>query len=46
MAVETGETQGEAVSEIMQSAGLIPDVIKDYAGLDRVVIGENAPPDR
>ncbi len=46
MAVETGETQGEAVSEIMQIAGLIPDVIKDYAGLDRVVIGENTPPNR
>ena len=43
MAVETGETQGNAVSEIMRAAGLRPEVIKDYAGLDRVVIGERSP---
>lgn len=40
MAVETGETQGEAVSEIMRAAGLEPSVIRDYSGLDRVVAGE------
>lgn len=39
-AVEIGETQGEAVSDIMRSANLSPAVIKDYAGLDRVVVGE------
>jgi len=43
MAVETGETQGNAVSEIMRAAGLRPEVIKDCAGLDRVVIGERSP---
>ncbi len=37
MACETGETQGEAVSAIMRSAGLSPEIIKDLAGLDRVV---------
>ena len=40
MAVETGETQGEAVSEIMRENGLKPAIIKDYAGLDRVVLGK------
>lgn len=40
MAVETGETQGEAVSAAMRAAGLKPEVIKDFAGLDRVVVGE------
>ena len=40
IAVEIGETQGEAVSEIMRSAGLEPRIIKDYSGLDRVVAGE------
>ncbi len=40
MAVETGETQGAAVSEIMRLSGLFPKVIKDHSGLDRVVIGE------
>ena len=39
MAVETGETQGAAVSEIMKKAGLTPETVKDYSGLDRVVIG-------
>lgn len=41
LAVEIGETQGEAVSEIMRSAGLKPRIIKDYSGLDRVVTGSN-----
>ena len=40
MAVETGEAQGAAVSEIMRKCGLSPAVIKDYAGLDRVVLGK------
>ena len=40
MAVEIGETQGESVAEIMRTVGLRPEVIKDYAGLDRVVVGE------
>ena len=40
MAVETGETQGPAVAEIMRESGLEPRIIKDYAGLDRVVTGE------
>ena len=40
IAVETGETQGGAVSEIMRSAGLSPQLIRDYSGLDRVVVGE------
>ncbi len=39
IAAETGETQGEAVSEIMRAAGLTPQIIKDYSGLDRVVLG-------
>lgn len=39
MAAETGETQGGAVSAIMRECGLEPSVIKDYAGLDRVVLG-------
>lgn len=38
-AVETGETQGEAVSAIMRAVGLSPEIKKDAAGLDRVVIG-------
>ena len=40
MAVETGETQGAAVSEIMRENGLRPEVIKDFAGHDRVVLGK------
>ena len=40
-AVEIGETQGEAVAEIMRSAGLKPRIIKDYSGLDRVVLGSH-----
>ena len=40
MAVETGETQGAAVSEIMRLSGLSPKIIKDHSGLDRIVIGE------
>ena len=39
MAVETGETQGEAVAAIMRESGLKTEIIKDYAGLDRVVLG-------
>ena len=38
-AVEIGETQGEAVSAIMQQNGLSAGIIKDYSGLDRVVLG-------
>ncbi|MGN0655446.1 MAG: peptide chain release factor N(5)-glutamine methyltransferase [Ruminiclostridium sp.] len=38
-AVEIGETQGEAVSAIMQQNGLSSEIIKDYSGLDRVVLG-------
>ncbi len=37
MAVETGEEQGRAVSEIFSSCGLSPDIIKDYSGHDRIV---------
>lgn len=40
LAVETGETQGPAVSEIFIAAGLIDIAIKkDLSGLDRVVTG-------
>jgi len=39
IAVETGETQGGAVSGIMRAEGLKTEIIKDYAGLDRVVLG-------
>lgn len=39
MACEIGETQGEAVSAVMQASGLQTRIIKDYAGLDRVVMG-------
>ncbi|MBQ9384864.1 MAG: peptide chain release factor N(5)-glutamine methyltransferase [Ruminiclostridium sp.] len=38
-AVETGETQGAAVAEIMRDCGLFPEVIGDHSGLDRVVVG-------
>lgn len=38
IAVEIGETQGAAVSEIFRNAGLAQTAVKkDYAGLDRVV---------
>ncbi len=40
MAAEIGETQGAAVSGIMRNCGLEPEIIKDYAGLDRVVLGK------
>ena len=40
MAVETGETQGEAVSAIMRENGLLPEIVRDYSGHDRVVVGE------
>lgn len=39
IAVETEETQGAAVAEIMRTAGLSPRIIKDYSGLERVVLG-------
>ncbi len=39
IAAETGEQQGAAVADIMRSAGLFPQIIKDYSGLDRVVLG-------
>ena len=37
-AVEIGEEQGEAVSLLMKEAGYSPSVIKDYSGLDRIVM--------
>ncbi len=40
IAVEIGETQGRAVSQIMSDSRLRPGVLKDPAGLDRVVMGE------
>lgn len=40
IAVEIGETQAAAVSEIMLASGLSPHVVRDYSGLDRVVVGE------
>ncbi len=44
---EIGYDQGEAVSEMMKSAGYIEvRVIKDLAGLDRVVIGKLAQEER
>ena len=39
-AVETGDAQCSAVSEIMRDAGLMPETVKDCAGFDRVVVGE------
>lgn len=39
-AVEIGETQGEAVKAIMEETGLSAEVIKDYSGLQRVVLGK------
>lgn len=40
MALEIGEDQAKAVETILKSAGFSNvEVIKDYAGLDRVVIG-------
>ncbi|MBU0506767.1 MAG: peptide chain release factor N(5)-glutamine methyltransferase [bacterium] len=42
VAVEIGETQGPKVAEFFQQAGLQSVAIKkDYAGLDRVVVGIN-----
>lgn len=39
-AVEIGESQGQAVSQIFQQAGLTDvETVKDWAGLDRVVWG-------
>lgn len=40
LAVEIGETQGEAVKAIMEENGLSAEIIKDYSGLDRVVFGK------
>lgn len=39
-AVEIGETQGEAVKAIMEENELTAEIIKDYSGLDRVVLGK------
>jgi release factor glutamine methyltransferase len=37
---EIGDTQGVAVSKLLRDAGFAPvEVVKDYAGRDRVVIG-------
>ena len=36
-AVEIGEEQGKAVSDIFKSVGLVPEIIKDYSGHDRIV---------
>jgi release factor glutamine methyltransferase len=39
---EIGYNQGEAVSNMMKEAGFSQvSIIKDYAGLDRVVFGVN-----
>lgn len=40
LAVEIGEDQGDAVSELFRAAGFSARVEKDFAGLDRVVFGE------
>ncbi len=37
-AVEIGEEQGQAVSALMEEVGYSPVVIKDYSGLDRIVM--------
>lgn len=42
-AVETGEQQGADVSRIMEENGLRAEVMRDYSGLDRVVIGRRNP---
>ena len=39
-AVEIGETQGEAVKAIMEKNGLSAEIIKDYSGLNRIVLGK------
>ena len=37
---EIGHDQGKAVSDMMQEAGFVDvTVVKDFAGLDRVVYG-------
>ncbi len=36
-AVEIGEEQGQAVSDIFKKAGLTPQVVTDYSGHDRIV---------
>lgn len=43
LAVETGESQGQEVSVLFAAAGLTGvQVVKDLAGLDRVVLGRKA----
>ncbi len=37
-AVEIGEEQGQAVSALMEEVGYSPVIIKDYSGLDRIVM--------
>lgn len=36
-AVEIGEEQGQAVSDIFKKAGLTPQIVTDYSGHDRIV---------
>lgn len=36
-AVEIGEEQGQAVSDIFRSVGLVPQIIRDYSGHDRII---------
>lgn len=36
-AVEIGEEQGQAVSEIFENVGLAPQIVKDYSGHDRII---------
>ena len=36
-AVEIGEEQGQAVSEIFENVGLVPQIVKDYSGHDRII---------
>lgn len=39
-AVEIGETQGDSVKAIIEENGLSAEIIKDYSGLQRVVLGK------
>ena len=36
-AVEIGDEQGQAVSDIFKSVGLLPEIVRDYSGHDRIV---------
>lgn len=36
-AVEIGEEQGQAVSDIFRSVGLVPQIIRDYSDNDRII---------